>query len=152
MACFTCSKWWKGACGYFFCFLHCHFAFSFLYFLSSTYSPVTFVPFTGKWHTIIRFDLSLTFITVRANSAEKRLWSLMQIVSNLPEMKCQNLFSGKNKNISKCHLKHQGGQVVSASNFREVVGWCKGVVYLKSPGRPADIGLQLGKTCYPHSR
>ena len=29
-----------------------------------------------------------------------------------------------------------------------VVGWCKGVMYLTSPGRPADIGLQLGKACY----
>ena len=24
-----------------------------------------------------------------------------------------------------------------------VVGWCKGVVYLTSPGRPNDIGLKL---------
>ena len=33
-----------------------------------------------------------------------------------------------------------------------VVRWCEGVVYLKSPGRPTDIGLQLGKACYPCSR
>ena len=33
-----------------------------------------------------------------------------------------------------------------------VVGWCEGVVYLTSPGRPTDIGLQLGKACYPCSR
>ena len=33
-----------------------------------------------------------------------------------------------------------------------VVGWCEGVMYLMSPGRPADIGLQLGKACYPCSR
>ena len=26
-----------------------------------------------------------------------------------------------------------------------VVGWCEGAVYLTSPGRPTDIGLQLGK-------
>ena len=32
-----------------------------------------------------------------------------------------------------------------------VVGWCEGAVYLTSPGRPADIGLQLGKACYPCS-
>ena len=31
------------------------------------------------------------------------------------------------------------------------VGWCKGAVYLSSPGRPTDIGLQLGKACYPCS-
>ena len=33
-----------------------------------------------------------------------------------------------------------------------VVGWCKGVVYLTSLGRPIDIGLQLGKACYPCNR
>ena len=33
-----------------------------------------------------------------------------------------------------------------------VVGWCEGVLYLTSPGRPTDIGLQLGKACYPCSR
>ena len=30
-----------------------------------------------------------------------------------------------------------------------VVGWCEGAVYLTSLGRPTDIGLQLGKACYP---
>ena len=33
-----------------------------------------------------------------------------------------------------------------------VVGWCKGVMYLMSPGHPTDIGSQLGKACYPCSR
>ena len=33
-----------------------------------------------------------------------------------------------------------------------VVGWCEGVVYLASPGRPTDIGSQLGMACYPFSR
>ena len=32
-----------------------------------------------------------------------------------------------------------------------VVGWYEGAVYLTSPGCPADIGLQLGKACYPCS-
>ena len=32
-----------------------------------------------------------------------------------------------------------------------VVGWCEGAVYLASLGRPTDIGLQLGKACYPCS-
>ena len=32
------------------------------------------------------------------------------------------------------------------------VGWCKGGVYLTSPGRPTDTDLQLGKACYPCSR
>ena len=33
-----------------------------------------------------------------------------------------------------------------------VVGWCECVVYLTSPGRPTDTGLQFGKACYPCSR
>ena len=32
-----------------------------------------------------------------------------------------------------------------------MVGWCEGAVYLTSLGRPTDIGLQLGKACYPCS-
>ena len=31
------------------------------------------------------------------------------------------------------------------------VGWCEGVVFLTSSGRPTDIGSQLGKACYPYS-
>ena len=38
------------------------------------------------------------------------------------------------------------------SGRRGVVGWCEGVLYLTSPGRPTDIGLLLGKACYPCSR
>ena len=33
-----------------------------------------------------------------------------------------------------------------------VVGSGEDVVYLASPGRPTDIGFQLGKACYPCSR
>ena len=33
-----------------------------------------------------------------------------------------------------------------------VVGCGKGVVYLTSPGCQTDIGLKLGKACYPCSR
>ena len=32
-----------------------------------------------------------------------------------------------------------------------VVGWSEDVMYLASPGRPTDIGFQLGKACYPCS-
>ena len=34
---------------------------------------------------------------------------------------------------------------------RSVGFWCEGAVYLTSLGRPTDIGLQLGKACYPCS-
>ena len=44
-------------------------------------------------------------------------------------------------NILSWRLDHEMG----------VVGWCEGAVYLTSPGRPTDIGLQLGKACYPCS-
>ena len=45
-------------------------------------------------------------------------------------MKCRSLFSGKN---NKKYFK--------LSSAERVVGWCEGVMYLLSPGRPADIGL-----------
>ena len=46
-----------------------------------------------------------------------------------------------------------GSAVPSLFRCQEgVVGWCEGVMYLMSPGRPNDIGLQLGKVCYPCSR
>ena len=38
-----------------------------------------------------------------------------------------------------------------SSNLKGVVGWCEGAVYPTSLGRPTDIGLQLGKACYPCS-
>ena len=38
-----------------------------------------------------------------------------------------------------------------AKNRLVVVGWCEGAVYLTSPGRPTDMGVQLGKACYPCS-
>ena len=42
---------------------------------------------------------------------------------------------------------------VSVSTASVVKLFCReGVVYLASPGRPTDIGLQLGKACYPCSR
>ena len=41
--------------------------------------------------------------------------------------------------------------VFSGPDLIGVVGWCEGAVYLTSPGRPTDIGLQLGKACYPCS-
>ena len=39
----------------------------------------------------------------------------------------------------------------NSSRPKGVVGWCEGAVYLTSLGRPTDIGLQLGKACYPCS-
>ena len=40
---------------------------------------------------------------------------------------------------------------INLFNNHVLVGWCEGAVYLTSPGRPTDIGLQLGKACYPCS-
>ena len=44
------------------------------------------------------------------------------------------------------------GLLMSINNILGVVGWCEGVVYLASPGRPTDIVLQLDKACYPCGR
>ena len=44
------------------------------------------------------------------------------------------------------HFEH------SLHHLLGVVGWCEGVVYLTSQGRPTDISLQLGKACYPCGR
>ena len=51
-----------------------------------------------------------------------------------------NFYSAEGKNLQAPEI---GGGVI---------GWYKGVVYLTSPGRPTDIGLQLGKACSPSSR
>ena len=56
-----------------------------------------------------------------------------------------------------CILRHWDVQLILAYSLARsiyswgVVGWCEGAVYLTSPGCPADIGLQLGKACYPCS-
>ena len=34
------------------------------------------------------------------------------------------------------------------ASTERVVGHCEGVVYRTTPGRPTDIGLQLGKACF----
>ena len=47
--------------------------------------------------------------------------------------------------LNICYFQHVFLMVVG------VVGWCEGAVYLRSLGRPTDIGLQLGKACYPCS-
>ena len=58
-------------------------------------------------------------------------------------MSTHNMFS---------HLKLTKLVVVQFLVRSGVVGSGNGVVYLKSPGRPTEIGLQLGKACYPCSR
>ena len=35
---------------------------------------------------------------------------------------------------------------------RGLVSWCEGIVFLMSLECPTDIGLHLGKACYPCSR
>ena len=59
--------------------------------------------------------------------------------------------------ITRCISKHVTAKFSSQhyidldKKSMGVVGWCEGAVYLTSPGRPTDIGLQLGKACYPCS-
>ena len=51
-----------------------------------------------------------------------------------------------------CRMCLQRKQYCVATPSEVVVRCSKGVVYLTSPGCPTDIGLQLGKACYPCSR
>ena len=71
---------------------------------------------------------------------------ILQGLSSLAPM----LYTHINHDIVKCFLFRN--QLANFHQLLGVVGWCKGVVYLTSPGRPTDIGLQLGKACYPCSR
>ena len=80
-------------------------------------------------------------------------------------MKYQSLFSRKGtctcrKNIFNISSAEFAQRVVTIhyNSFWDshqiyytygVVGWCKGVMYLTPLGFPIDIGLQLGKACYP---
>ena len=54
-----------------------------------------------------------------------------------------------NARFEKGHNSHKMNQFFQ--KLIGVVGWCEGAVYLTSLGRPTDIGLQLGKACYPCS-
>ena len=60
------------------------------------------------------------------------------------------------KQKTKKQKKKKKNNKVISSLFPSItwgaIGWCEGVVYVTSPGRPTDIGLQLGKACYPCSR
>ena len=61
---------------------------------------------------------------------------------------------GKTYNKSPRRINHKATKSKTNTGtiaLDGVVGWCEGAVYLTSPGRPTDIGLQLGKACYPCS-
>ena len=77
---------------------------------------------SGHQHQGIRTDLGIS-IRASASGHHPHFTLLVGTIC----MKCQILFWG-------------------------MVGWCEGVLYLTAPGRPIDIGLQLGKACYPCSR
>ena len=54
--------------------------------------------------------------------------------------------------VAQLDLRQTSDQEVAGlTSAAGVVGWCEGAVYLTSPGCPTDIGLQLGKACYPCS-
>ena len=44
------------------------------------------------------------------------------------------------------------GDLLHCMLYLRAVAWDKGVMHLASPGRPTDIGIQLGKACYLCSR
>ena len=89
--------------------------------------------------------LALAFLCARFCSA-----SLILFASYSPAL----LFMRPCHFVRSCAIcSHDSvGMLKSLRETFGVVGWCEGVVYLMSPGRPTDIGLQLGKACYPCSR
>ena len=71
-------------------------------------------------------------------------------------LKVFDIMSNESALQAETHTQHfaQGVLKINCTvsmNFCRVVGWCEGAVYLTSLGGPTDIGLQLGKTCYPCS-
>ena len=100
----------------------------------------------------MKWFLSYLWINVGNIKSEIRL----KIISVLIQLKKTET----NWNFTGCHMPHfmivlipYYYQIIKAFlDDSGVVGWCEGVMYLMSPGRPTDIGLQLGKACYPCSR
>ena len=57
------------------------------------------------------------------------------------------------RNVRSLSQVFEGRQsLVLLGMYMGVVGCGEGIVYLTSPGRPTDIGFELGKDCYPYSR
>ena len=54
--------------------------------------------------------------------------------------------------IASLRYFYQIFKTCSMQKYKGVVECGEGVVYLTSLERPTDIGLQLGKACYPWSR
>ena len=75
-------------------------------------------------------------------------------MSSFCSAKATHIFSAKN--FRKLYIESAKivnemalNELVNLATLWGVVGWCEGAVYLTSLGRPTDIGLQLGKACYP---
>ena len=66
---------------------------------------------------------------------------------------CGNSLEVPQRGILNIYFVEKYGKLIvdTTSVLEGVVGWCEGAVYLTSLGRPTDIGLQLGKACYPCS-
>ena len=91
-------------------------------------------------------------ITVIKSLAFSKFIHLFTALTNPPEQLVKQL----EKLFYKC-LWNSGPDRISRNAIIQddkegVVGSGNGVVYLTSPGRPTEIGLQLGKACYPCSR
>ena len=96
----------------------------------------------------------LGLLSLQQESVEGKCSVLSFIFSPAPQL---FYFTFIHFPLSPLHLSFSPSTISSISLLPfsgrlGVVGSGNGVVYLTSPGRPTEIGLQLGKACYPCSR
>ena len=97
-----------------------------------------------KFNNVKMKILSVILVSVKESAYLTFLFSMF--VNDLEEELISKNFEGLDlDNFTLFLLMYVDGIVWG------VVGWCEGAVYLTSLGHPTDIGLQLGKTCYPCS-
>ena len=108
----------------------------------------------GTWHVnlrkLTRNNSSVGLVSVNAYIVRK--WSRNDRITEWRNHKVKTVYPHpilRMREVLLAVLFYLASKVSGC--FHGVVGWCEGAVYLTSPGRLTDIGLQLGKACYPCS-